>query len=238
MVTAISLGLTVSFAALPVASAHTTHNVGHSHTVHAHQKYGVGQKHVTKPSSYHPNYHANQNEACERISGFSKNNNVALTSRDTPTTVASFLVPKNCANSIDVAVTFENKHFEDQEVDCQFSVNGTPTGKIFKTTLDDAEDDDSPVFGTLTAVLAEQPEGYAPYYSGSYSNYKPHLQLEEKSLDCTAKQVGEPDEEPENIFAVSESVQVVSQPHFATSYAANYADGSGYAARSIKHIIK
>ena len=94
LVAAISLGLTLSFAALPVTSAHSTLNVGHSHMKHTHQKY-------TPPTEYAPpkNYerlkrhHANQAnqpdlskllEACERITPVDVETSIRLPPKGQP----------------------------------------------------------------------------------------------------------------------------------------------------------
>ena len=52
LVSAVSLGLTLSFATLPLASAHTTLNVGHSHTKSVHQKHDDPNKYAQYEKKY------------------------------------------------------------------------------------------------------------------------------------------------------------------------------------------
>lgn len=210
LVSAISLGMTVSFAALPVASAHSALNVGHSHTVHAHQKhtfkddrkpYHVATRHHLADVCANASIWPVKTQSTSVDSAMSQGTQL---SNQSGTLVATVTAPSECANTIDATVqwtpTVVNLDADSDddvfniatELDCQWFEDDTPVGPTFKQnapleigTLAAFESDDTtpttPITMSTSVFAPPKPTAYA---YGPYGHEYGRLHLDTFSLFC------------------------------------------------------
>lgn len=256
LVAAISLGLTARFAILPVASAHSTHSIGNTHTKHAHHKYTLPKKRLKQQHANQPDF-SKLFEACERVTAVDVTSGVttlpasAIGTGATPFTVASFTVPRYCDNSIALTVNATivgTSNVQNGNITCQiFDENGTPIGSP------SSAGNYAPLNVAIPVIAAEKaktfptflPGRYGYYGSGaSFPGYSSFLQMETKTVRCTAAGViiiGETS--PADAFTINSIAgQVDSQapsPDLAPVYEYELDNSytNGYDARSTKHSI-
>lgn len=241
LVSAISLGLTLSFAALPVASAHSTLNIGNSHTAHAHQKHT--SKDNGKP--YGETYHHHRANPCEKatiwpIPGTGSSGSAQVSATTAPgTAVASFVAPSNCANTFEAAVSWtpaatDLSNFATQ-LTCQWFEDGTAVGPQF---VDNAPVESAffvPPFQTTPTIFptdvyaAPKPTAYGYGYGRS--------SLDTFTLNCFQTVFGNPGASTVQVTG-NDTAGLAGQQVYQPVYSNQYAGYPGYSARhhvKVKH---
>jgi hypothetical protein len=206
---AISLGLTASFAVLPLTSAHSTLHIGNAHSAympiakvtHEQQKYTPTHRHGFKPD-----------EACDAVIGFSSQaGGTTVPAPGTPTGTPpvtqiqgeNFSVPANCAFFLEDNITVQNPlastpitNFAEanfQVVCTLYSQDGSngdlgPAIATAKQTID--EDQQSATF-PLSAYVAPtsgyEYNGYSGYIYGRYPLVNYQVSCSQTGPICLAK---------------------------------------------------